>query len=80
MGCEHDRPFLPQGTGREGLGRNRGYQRIRLPPDSERNVTDRVSWPIPAVGPGPLPDCVGELGVAEGMGSGGVDQIDAVVG
>ena len=35
IGCKHDRPFLPQGTGVKVLGRNRGYQRIRLPPDIE---------------------------------------------
>src|SRR4029453_15411454 len=71
VGCEHDRPFLPQGTGREALGRNRGYQRIRLPPDSKRNVTDgsadqflqRVRC---------TPDCFCELGVAEGVGAAGV--------
>ena len=32
IGCEHDRPFLPQETGVKVLGRNRGYQRIRLRP------------------------------------------------
>src|SRR5215207_6573940 len=69
VGCEHDRPFLPQGTGREGLGRNRGYQRIR----------DQLARFCGGAHCG-APDGCCECGVAEWVGAAGVDQVDLAVG